>query len=195
MMVSRRQFFSQFARALADRVVPDMSVEMEDSRSSQSNESPPLLRWLRLPGALPEAEFLKACTRCTDCQEACPHLAIRRLGPEFGDKAGTPAVIVDETPCYLCEGMPCIPACEVGALLPTAVTDVRMGTARLDLKKCYLSDGQPCDYCVRRCPLQDVAISFNGARLPVIHDEGCVGCGVCSYLCPADAITIVSQEP
>lgn len=194
MMVSRRQFFSQFARSLADRVVPDIPVEGEDGRSSQPNDLPAARRWLRPPGALPEAEFLKTCTKCVDCQDACPRLAIRRLGPEFGNKAGTPAVIVDETPCYLCEGMPCISACEVGALLPTPVADVRMGTARLDLKKCYLSEGQPCDYCVRRCPLQDTAISFNGARLPVVHDEGCVGCGVCAYLCPTDAITIVPQE-
>lgn len=165
----------------------DRLSSLPDDDAEDRNETQ---RWLRPPGALPEPEFLKACTRCTDCQEACPYLAIRRLGPEFGDAVGTPAIIVEETPCYLCEDMPCIAACNDGALLATAPDQVRMGTAVLQYDLCYLSHGQPCDYCVKRCPLSDMAIAFGDNRLPVINTEGCAGCGVCAYLCPADALII-----
>ena len=42
--------------------------------------------WTRPPGALPERDFLQACTGCADCLSACPHSAIRRLGESFVHK-------------------------------------------------------------------------------------------------------------
>jgi MauM/NapG family ferredoxin protein len=146
--------------------------------------------WLRPPGALGEEEFLTHCTRCTACQEACPYQSIRRLGPEFGRAAGTPAIIPHESPCYLCEDMPCISACEPLALRHIPRGDVRMGTARIDLSACYVALGQRCDYCVSRCPLGRNAIAFGSNGLPIVKSPGCAGCGVCGYLCPADVITI-----
>jgi MauM/NapG family ferredoxin protein len=150
--------------------------------------------WLRPPGALPEPEFLAACTRCTDCIEACPYTAIRRLGPEFGDVAGTPAIIPLDSPCYLCPDMPCIPACKPLALRPTAKRDVTMGLAVLDRTACYVAQGQPCDYCVERCPLKHEAIAFGDDGVPVIDEQRCTGCGVCAYLCPPDAIAVHHRD-
>ena len=146
--------------------------------------------WLRPPGAVPESSFLKVCMRCTACQEACPYQSIRRLGPEFGEAAGTPAIIPEESPCYLCADMPCIAACEPLALQPLTREEVAMGTAEMRTADCYVAQGQPCDYCVTRCPLKSDAIGFNDAGLPEVREDGCCGCGVCAYLCPADAITI-----
>ncbi len=58
-----------------------------------------------------------------------------------------------------------------------------------------------CDLCVRECPIEN-AISLVTERTaegkqvgrPVVH-EGCVGCGVCEMICPAEsaAITIEAQ--
>jgi len=145
---------------------------------------------LRPPGARPEPEFLAACTRCTDCLEACPHSAIRRLGAEYGAKAHTPVVIPDESPCYLCDDMPCITACAPGALQPTQPKRVRMGLAVVANEACYAFQQQPCDYCVVRCPLGSKAIRLDPAGLPVVDPNGCAGCGVCAYLCPPSAIRI-----
>jgi ferredoxin-type protein NapG len=105
--------------------------------------------------------------------------------------ADTPAVIPLETPCYLCKDMPCIKACETGALLDLPRSEVEMGTAVINLNSCYLALGQPCDYCVERCPLKNEAIAFGPAGPPEINESSCTGCGVCAYLCPADAITII----
>ncbi|MCH8966781.1 MAG: 4Fe-4S binding protein [Planctomycetes bacterium] len=91
-------------------------------------------RWLRPPGALRDEDaFRSACTQCTACQDVCPHDSIRRLGTEFGVDAGTPAIIPDESPCYLCVDFPCIDVCEPGALQP------------LDLLRCV--DGHSRSRC------------------------------------------------
>ncbi len=189
-MVTRRRFFAELAGGLVAQV-RQAAVDCALPRNLPETPPPSTPRpWLRPPGALPEADFLDKCTRCTDCLTACPHQSIRRLGPEWGAVEGTPAVIPEETPCYLCEGLPCIPACTSGALLPVAPSEVRMGTALLNRDACYLASGQPCDYCVHRCPLRGVAIRWGTDGLPVIDPQACSGCGVCAYLCPGHALAI-----
>ena len=179
MNCTRRTFFTAFARSLADGI------------ASLAPTRPTTCRpFLRPPGALEEERFIEACTRCTDCLEACPHQAIRRLGPEFGQRAGTPAILPDEVPCMLCEDLPCITACDEGALINTPKRQVKMGTARIDLRHCYQAQGQPCDYCVTRCPLKGEAIDWDERGLPAVDACACVGCGVCQYLCPAPALAI-----
>jgi len=66
-----------------------------------------------------------------------------------------------------------------------------MGLAKIDDDKCYVSQGQPCDYCIVRCPLDRDAIGWDELCHPRINNNGCAGCGVCAYLCPANAINIV----
>ncbi len=191
-MVSRRGFFSQMSRALVANVADALEQVRFDSEAPEAPPDTSSL-WLRPPGALPESEFLARCTQCTACQEACPYDSIRRLGPEFGLVAGTPVVIPAESPCYLCEDMPCIAACEPKALLSVAKHNVQMGTAVIDMSKCYVAAGQPCDYCVKRCPLGSDVMSFGSDGLPEVHSVGCTGCGVCVYLCPGDAIRIAPE--
>ncbi len=192
MELNRRKFFTHFGRVLASNLLPGKSGASASStkaKPSPPEQAPSLRPWLRPPGALAEPDFLEKCTRCTDCAEACPYDSIRRLGPEFGPAAGTPAIIPTESPCYLCQDTPCIPACPDGALVMLPVAQVSIGTALIDLNACYVSQGQRCNYCVKRCPLGQSAIAFDPNGLPSIED-GCVGCGVCAYLCPADAIVI-----
>jgi ferredoxin-type protein NapG len=195
MECTRRHFFGQLGRSLvADLVdaVDSLRAECDSLVPDPANE-PAAASWIRPPGALPETEFLSTCTRCTACQEACPYQSIRRLGPEMGLVAGTPAIIPDESPCYLCEDFPCVAACEPKALVAVARINVRMGLAVIAEARCYAAQGQPCDYCVVRCPLRSTAIRFDDRGIPVIQESGCTGCGVCAYLCPARAITIVSK--
>ena len=66
-----------------------------------------------------------------------------------------------------------------------------MGTALLTANLCYLAKGQPCDYCVLRCPLKSGAIAFGRGGLSEVNESVCAGCGVCAYLCPTDAVRIV----
>ncbi len=147
MTFSRRQFFAQVGRTLTSQVVSACEVVGRTAAIVTQHEQEPRVKWLRPPGALEGKAFLTACTQCTDCQTACPYDSIRRLGPEFGPNAGTPAIIPDESPCYLCEDMPCIAACEPGALLPIERRDVVMGVAILEKDKCYIAQGQSMSHC------------------------------------------------
>lgn len=192
MNVDRRQFFTHLGRGLASSLCDTIDAVRGTVQPSVSQkEVAPLRPWIRPPGARPEDEFRTICTQCTDCQKACPYQSIRRLGPEWGDDAGTPAIIPAESPCYLCADMPCITVCEPKALLPVAIEDLHMGTVLLQRETCYVSQGQPCDYCVTRCPLRGKAIDFGADGIPEIDDAQCAGCGVCSYLCPPGALTLV----
>lgn len=190
---TRRQFFASLAYTAVDRVqrVGQSIHTAALSRAGDGKSEP--APYLRPPGALDESAFRRACTRCTDCLEACPYDAIRRLGPEFGDADGTPAIIVREAPCYLCQDMPCVAACTTGALRPVERQEIAMGTAVIDLDQCYQAHGQPCDYCVTRCPLKQAAINWDDRRWPKINPDGCVGCGVCAHLCPAEAVMVTTS--
>ena len=118
MNVNRRQFFTHLGRGLASSLCDTIDAVRGATRSDvPQKEVAPLRPWIRPPGARLEDEFRSTCTQCTDCQKACPYQSIRRLGPEWGDDAGTPAIIPAESPCYLCADMPCITACEPKALL------------------------------------------------------------------------------
>lgn len=59
-------------------------------------------------------------------------------------------------------------------------------------------DADPCDLCVRACPLGDAAIGLvpvpgaPGRLTPEVR-AGCVGCGVCEMICPAEPACIVVE--
>lgn len=143
-----------------------------------------LADYLRPPGAAPESELIAICERCHRCAEACPHDAILPLGPAYGAAEGTPAILPRGAPCRLCEGLPCAAACPSGALRALPLDQVRLGLARLDATRCWAAQGQPCDYCVKECPLGEAALRWNGDR-PEIVDDGCNGCGQCVHICTA----------
>jgi ferredoxin-type protein NapG len=91
---------------------------------------------------------LKACTGCNDCLLACPHQVIRKAGPELGKGAGTPVIVPEDNPCLLCEDLPCIAACEEGALVPPPEGErASLGLAVVDANACVQLRGEFCDDC------------------------------------------------
>ena len=138
---------------------------------------PPLRTdWLRPPGAVDEALFLERCTKCSDCITACPPGAIVAHA-----QGGMPIIFADQSPCLLCDDLPCIAACATEALVPVdQVSDVRMGIAVVSHRLC--TAGQGCHACVSRCPTQALAMDFAAMRL-MIFPESCVGCGICESVC------------
>jgi ferredoxin-type protein NapG len=161
---------------------------------SQVNKEHPIAEktgWLRPPGAVEEKTFLERCTGCADCLEACPHDAIQTLSSN-----GTPVIFPEDSPCQLCEDLPCIGACETDALLPLAgPAQVNMGVAKVLPKMCTAGDG--CNACVSKCPTGAISMDFALLRIKV-DDTICVGCGVCQYICRTvndrSAIRIVSRQ-
>ena len=151
---------------------------------------------VRPPGALPEAAFLAACTRCGECTVRCPAHAIRPLGPETGFASGTPAIRPDLTACLMCLDMPCAASCPTDAL--TVPVDgwrhVKMARATIDTDICIAYEGQECGICAQVCPGGERAIYLNEFGQPVLAD-GCTGCGTCVIACVTSPKSITVTPP
>ncbi len=142
-------------------------------------------RYLRPPGALPEIEFLAACTRCGACADACPPHAIITVRSDGGLAAGTPYLDVRVQPCTVCPDMPCVGACPTPALTRPehGWTGYRLGELTLEPERCITFHGSACGVCAGVCPVGEAALTIDGAGHPVIRQEGCVGCGLCVRAC------------
>src|SRR5205085_12533162 len=122
--------------------------------------------WLRPPGALPEQQFRETCSRCGDCVRACPASAI--VIDSTGAKGnGAPYINADVMSCVVCEGLHCMQACPSGALLPTPLADIDMGTAVWREETCVRSTGEDCTICVEKCPLGEIAIKLENDQIAV----------------------------
>lgn len=161
------------------------------SRAFHSGRPP-----LRPPGAVKEELFVKTCIKCNKCAQVCPYGSIQMAHLEWGEKFGTPLIFPRRTPCYLC--MKCPPVCPSGALDPQLrdKTRVHMGVAVIDESKCLAYMGVICRACFERCPIYREAITLKDELYPQVHNDKCVGCGICEYVCPAEekAITVVSAH-
>ena len=141
------------------------------------------LGMVRPPGARDEKEFLALCARCTRCADSCEAQCLLLFGPEAGDLQGTPHLIPDDRACTLC--MKCGETCPTGAIRPLEKKDdVRMGVAVVDKRLCVSHAGTGvCGACHTICPLRNRAITQDFRNAPVIHDDRCVGCGLCEETC------------
>ncbi|MDR2451660.1 MAG: MauM/NapG family ferredoxin-type protein, partial [Candidatus Accumulibacter sp.] len=107
---------------------------------------------LRPPGALPEDEFLAACTRCGLCVRDCPYDTLKLAAPGDPAPTGTPYFTARGVPCEMCEDIPCVKPCPTGALDPklSDIAAARMGLAVLiDHENCLNFLGLRCDVCYR----------------------------------------------
>ena len=178
---SRKGFFKELFSVVKKGVANQI-----DQRMATTMDAP-----LRPPGALEELEFLSTCTRCGDCLTACPYKALQKRSVQSGLGANTPYIDPSLQACRLCPDLPCISACEPGALLPVAAPDqVRMGIATIDEEHCRTWDDKICTLCYDACPLPERAITINGDFHPEIL-SGCVGCGLCEQHCPTSPSGVV----
>lgn len=147
---------------------------------------------LRPPGAVDEPLFLERCTRCDECIKSCPHDVLFRAGARYREAEGTPTFDPARAACLQCEDMPCVAACETGALV--ADGGFRMGTAHIDTQVCLAHQGTFCSVCPERCPVEN-AITVSGGR-PTVNAAACTGCGVCRYVCPApgNAVAVLPRR-
>lgn len=204
--VLRGRFLAGFVGAVSDAITNKLdALKQLDEKAAIPNETiaPPEIKKqesivarnkynraipvLRPPGAVDEPTFLKDCTRCGDCINACPHDAIILAPDRFGEAAGTPMIDPTEAPCHMCEDFPCIAVCEPGVL--THDVPKTMGTARIEPFHCLAHNGSICTDCFDACPVPDALLLNEG--LPEIIDDKCTGCGVCHNVCPAPSNAIL----
>lgn len=153
-------------------------------------------RYVRPPGALPEAAFVAACTRCGGCVPACPVQAIRLLGPEAGLARATPVLDVATTACAMCADMPCAAACPTEALSAPAEgwSGVTLARITLDETRCLPFRGVGCGVCARVCPVGEAALKLDAAGRPTFGPD-CTGCGSCVTACVTSPSSLAASPP
>ncbi|MGQ3684102.1 MAG: 4Fe-4S dicluster domain-containing protein [Candidatus Loosdrechtia sp.] len=173
--LNRRQLFKDLALFVGNTIA--------DYAQKKVDHVMPKGDYLRPPGAVEEPEFLSLCSRCDECIKICPAKAIKRSGGLADIAIGTPVIIPKENPCVLCNGLLCITACKEGALKPVdGVDKVKIGIAKINQPHCLAWEGQDCQLCFIKCPLQGDAIYQEDGK-PVINPEKCTGCGICEHVC------------
>ena len=178
----RRNLLRQGVHYFAKPVVENVQNKI-DSVNKAVDKVTKRVPLLRPPGAISEKQFLQACSRCDECIHACPKDAIQRAPKKMGFLVyNTPYIDPMRNPCVMCTELPCISACPDKALLPVQeLTDVNMGYAILDKKKCQAYGDTFCQQCVIDCPVPGAIHQVNDK--PVIDKNICTGCGVCMRSC------------
>ena len=197
--MDRRDFFRKsFGRAA------EKAVEVVDNKVAERAS-----RWIRPPFAIPELEFLLACTRCDACIKACPHEIVFPLSPGNGAEVmNTPALDLLNKGCRLCEDWPCVNACETRALLLPVVesdnTDEHgdQQTARapqpklarivIDESVCLPYLGPECGACASAC-IVDGALQWSMEH-PTINQELCTGCAMCREVCVTEPKSVLISK-
>jgi ferredoxin-type protein NapG len=167
-----------------------------ETTTAATGSTAPNPAWvLRPPGAIkPDEEFLAACTGCGDCIPVCPPECIITIKREDGQLV--PVIEPSVKPCYLCTELPCIAACDEGALVnPGGPEHVRLGIAKVDPRRCVTFKGEICRACYTACPYPDRAIMLIGSR-PLVGSGACTGCGLCEKACPEypKAIVVIAER-
>jgi ferredoxin-type protein NapG len=179
--IDRRSFFSTGLRRVLGHAADAVSNTFSPGK------------YTRPPGALPEASFLAACTRCGECTAVCPAHAIRPLGSDAGFAAGTPALNVNTTACIMCADMPCAASCPTDALdVPVDLwKQVKISSIAIDTERCITYRDVECGVCAHACPVGEAALRMDSRRHPQLGAD-CTGCGVCISACVTTPSSISS---
>ncbi len=195
---SRRQFIADTARTACGVGLLGLGIAVYAKRAGAL----PALA-LRPPGALPEENFLAACTRCGLCVRDCPYdmLHLAKMGEDL--PMGTPYFYAREAGCEMCEDIPCVPVCPTGALSHelTDINNARMGLAVVsDEETCIAFLGLRCEICFNICPIRGEAITLERRHnkrtgkhalfIPTVHSDACTGCGKCEEACITEEASI-----
>jgi formate hydrogenlyase subunit 6/NADH:ubiquinone oxidoreductase subunit I len=100
--------------------------------------------------------------------------------------------------CTRC-GQVC-PAGAITEILPDMKTNIHIGEATWHGDRCIAAtEGVNCTACFRHCPVKAIVRTkgSNGAMIPVVDADKCIGCGACEHVCPArpmPAMTVKAYE-
>ena len=85
----------------------------------------------------------------------------------------------------------CSHVCPAGAIeaIPGFMkANIHIGEAVWHQDRCLAAtEGVNCTACYRHCPVKAIERidGPNGAKIPVVNADKCIGCGACEHVCPA----------
>ena len=149
------------------------------------------------PGAGSMERFSSKCTGCLLCLSGCSGKVI--MPPD----ANNPTVHLDYTKgmCeFNCNN--CSQVCPTGAIMSTPLEKkkrLRIGIAVFYEHRCIAAvAGTHCGACAEHCPtgaLRMVLKPGHKVPIPELTEELCIGCGNCSWPCPAIPERAITVSP
>lgn len=137
---------------------------------------------IRLPWVENEALFIRDCTQCGDCIDACEENIILK-----GD-GGFPEINFAVGECTFCQQ--CVKACNEPLFKPLKESPwqltIAIGASCLAKKQVH------CQICQDSCESEAIAFPPLHGRVPQpeIAPDNCNGCGACVAVCPESAIKL-----
>jgi ferredoxin-type protein NapF len=141
---------------------------------------------VRPPGALPENQFIDACTRCHNCIDKCPQdIIIKGSG-------GLPEIDFKLNECTFCNL--CIDACDEPALSNSATPPWHLELTLAD--SCLAIKQVVCQSCQDVCDQRAISFPLHAGKVavPEINQTDCNGCGACISICPSDSLKLQPRQ-
>lgn len=166
------------------------------SAKTNAREYPDASRAIRPPGALPEEQFLAACTRCGECMRACITNGLQPALLETGLEGLWTPILVPKIGACAEKCTACGQVCPTDAIRPFTVEqkkkDLKLGLASVSKDRCIAwNEGKDCIVCAEVCAYQAVIFKdlYDPAlkrtkRVPTVDTQLCTGCGLCEHHCP-----------
>jgi len=152
-------------------------------------------------GSLSARNLKRHCTACQLCVTVCPN---KVLYPSNSLETLMQPLMSYERGYCRPECVKCSEVCPSGAIHPISTEEkssTQIGHAVWVRERCIpLTDKQSCDNCERHCPtkaitmVSSVAGDESSLKIPAIHEELCIGCGTCEYLCPSRPLSAIYVE-
>ena len=151
---------------------------------------------IRPPGALPEPKFVAACTRCGLCMKACPTNGLQPALLDAGIEGVWTPVLVPRIGACAQECNACGQVCPTDAIKPFRIEDKKdifLGTAVVARDRCIAwNAGKQCIVCDEYCSYKAIEWKeVDGAKVPFVNEEKCVGCGLCESACPIQPVAAI----
>ena len=155
----------------------------------------------RPPASLPDNLFNTLCVRCGNCIKACPtKIILHHRGNNNLAAWMTPEISFHKNGYCLDDCNLCGTVCPSGSISPFSVEakkNLFIGSIRINLEKCLLTELKECDRCKAVCFYQAIGIEPSGESvvMHVVADvEKCVGCGACAAVCPPETIQMIPKQ-
>lgn len=151
---------------------------------------------IRPPGSMPESKFVAACTRCGLCMKACPTNGLQPALLDAGIEGIWTPVLVPRIGACTEECNACGQVCPTDAIKPFRIEDKKeifIGTAVIERDACIAwNAGKQCIVCDEYCSYKAIEWKeVDGARVPLVNEEKCVGCGLCESACPIQPVAAI----
>jgi len=153
------------------------------------------------PGSLSAQNMATRCTGCQLCVSECPNHVLRPSTDLM--HLMQPTMSYERGFCRP-ECTRCSDVCPTGAIKPLddiEKSSVQIGHAVFIKKNCVaVTDGVACGNCARHCPAGAIemvpldADDPEGAMVPAVNEQACIGCGACEYVCPARPFSAIMVE-